>query len=370
MADLKQTPLAGWHRANGGKLVEFAGWEMPVRYGPGVLQEHLAVRERCGIFDVSHMGELEVSGADARAAVDRLVTNNVAVLEAGQVLYSALCREDGTVIDDVLVYCFDDERFWIVCNAANHARVASWVGDHLEGDATLTDRSDHVALFAVQGPRSPQVLAAWSRLSAWKGQLEELDYYRFFPIEIDGQPAVLSRTGYTGEKGYEIYLPAAAAVTCWEELVACGADAGLEPIGLGARDTLRLEAGYSLYGHELDDETTPLEAGIGWVVKLKAGDFIGRDILAEQREAGPPRRTVALSLPGRAIPREGAAVLASGERVGVVTSGSFSPSLEHGIGLARIVSEAVGQPLSVEIRGEAVAAETVKLPFVPARVKD
>jgi aminomethyltransferase len=370
MADLKQTPLVEWHRTHGGKLVEFAGWEMPVRYGPGVLQEHLAVRERCGIFDVSHMGELEVSGADARAAVDRLVTNNVGGLEPGQVLYSAMCREDGTVIDDVLVYCFDDTKFWIVCNAANHARVAAWTSAHLEGEAALTDRSADVALFAVQGPRSAEVLRAWTRLGSWVDGLDGLEYYRFIPIEIDGAPAVLSRTGYTGEKGYEIYLSANAAAACWEELMACGTDSGLEPIGLGARDTLRLEAGYSLYGHELDDETTPLEAGIGWVVKLKAGDFIGRDILAEQREVGVSRRTVALSLPGRAIPREGAAVLAGGERVGVVTSGSFSPSLEHGIGLARIDSGAVGQPLAVEIRGAAVAAETVKLPFVPARVKD
>lgn len=370
MAELKQTPLVEWHRAHGGKLVEFAGWEMPVRYGPGVLKEHLAVRERCGIFDVSHMGELEVSGADARTAVDRLVTNNVAALETGQVLYSAMCREDGTAVDDVLVYCLGDERFWIVCNAANHPRVVRWVGDHLEGAASLVDRSDETALFAVQGPKSLEVLRAWQRLTPWFEDVAALDYYRLLPIEIDGAPALLSRTGYTGEKGYEIYIPAESAVACWEELIACGDGAGLEPIGLGARDTLRLEAGYSLYGHELDDDTTPLEAGIGWVVKLKAGDFIGRDILAEQRAEGPPRRTVALSLPGRAIPREGAAVLAKGERVGVVTSGSFSPSLEHGIGLARVDIGAVGEELAVEIRGEAVAAETVKLPFVPTRVKD
>ena len=370
MADLKQTPLVEWHRTNGGKLVEFAGWEMPVRYGPGVLQEHLAVRQRCGIFDVSHMGELEITGADARGAVDRLVTNNVESLEAGQVLYSAMCREDGTVIDDVLVYCFDETHFWIVCNAANHSRVASWVHDHLEGEAAMSDRSADIALFAVQGPRSLDAIRGWDRLARWSGQLDDLEYYRFLPIEIEGVPAVLSRTGYTGEKGYEIYLPVSAALACWEELIACGSGAGLEPIGLGARDTLRLEAGYSLYGHELDDETTPLEAGIGWVVKLKAGDFIGRDILAEQREAGPPRRTVALRLPGRAIPRQGAAVLAAGTPVGVVTSGSFSPSLEQGIGLARIESGAVGQELAVEIRGEAVAAETIKLPFVPTRVKD
>jgi aminomethyltransferase len=343
---------------------------MPIRYAPGVIKEHLAVRERCGIFDVSHMGEIEITGPQARAAVDRLVTNNVAALEAGQVLYSAMCREDGTVIDDVLVYCLDDATFWIVCNASNHPRVVAWISDQLEDDATLRDLSASTALFAVQGPRSLEVLRQWMRLQPWMQALDALEYYRFFPAEIDGSPALVSRTGYTGEKGYEIYLPAASALACWEELLQCGREQGLEPIGLGARDTLRLEAGYSLYGHELDDETTPLEAGIGWVVKLKAGDFVGRDILAEQREAGPPRRTVALSLPGRAIPREGATVTAEGDAVGVITSGSFSPSLEHGIGLARVAADAVGRPLSVEIRGEAVPAETVKLPFVPARVKD
>lgn len=370
MADLKQTPLAAWHREHGAKLAEFAGWEMPIRYGPGVMAEHRTVRQRCGIFDVSHMGELEVTGPDAIAAVDRLVTNDVGRLVDHQVLYSALCREDGTTIDDVLVYRFDAQRVWVVCNASNHGRVVDWFGARLEGEAALRDRTDEIALFAVQGPRSLEVLQAFAPFAAWREEIAGLDYYRFLEAETDAGPVVVSRTGYTGEKGFEIYLPAASAPGTWEGLLAAGADTGLEPIGLGARDTLRLEAGYSLYGHELDDETTPLEAGIGWVVKLRAGDFIGRDALAAQRAAGAPRRTVALSLPGRAIPRQGARVLSAGEDVGVVTSGSFSPSLEHGIGLARIRSDAVESPLAVEIRGEAVEAKTVKLPFVPARVRD
>ncbi len=370
MADLIQTPLSEWHRAHGGRLVEFAGWEMPVRYAGGVIQEHLAVRERCGIFDVSHMGELELRGPDARAAVDRLVTNNVHGLERGQVLYSAMCRPDGTTLDDVLVYCIAEDCFWIVCNASNHLRVVAWVTENLEGETEVVDRSHAIALFAVQGPGSLDTLSNWSRLAAWHDALATLEYYRLIEIVIDGQPALLSRTGYTGEQGYEIYLPADAAVACWEELLEAGADSGLVPIGLGARDTLRLEAGYSLYGHELDDDTSPLEAGIGWVVKLKAGDFIGRDVLAEQREEGAAQKTVALSLPGRNIPRQGARVTADGEDVGVITSGSFSPSLEQGIGLARVSAEAARLPLAVEIRGKAVAAETVKLPFVPARVRD
>jgi aminomethyltransferase len=370
MADLMQTPLAEWHRSHGGKLVEFAGWEMPVRYAGGVIQEHLAVREHCGIFDVSHMGELELYGPDARAAVDRLVTNNVGGLELNQILYSAMCRPDGTTLDDVLVYCLAPERFWIVCNASNHGRVLAWVSSNLEGQVELLDRSVDIALFAVQGPGSLDTLLNWTRLAEWRDELRTLGYYRLIEIEIDGQPAQLSRTGYTGEKGFEIYLPAAAAVACWEELLAAGAGQGLSPIGLGARDTLRLEAGYSLYGHELDDHTSPLEAGIGWVVKLAAGDFIGRDVLVEQRAEGAPQKTIALSLPGRNIPRQGARVTAGGEQVGVITSGSFSPSLEQGIGLARVRTEAAQRALAVEIRGEAVAAETVRLPFVPARVRD
>jgi aminomethyltransferase len=291
-------------------------------------------------------------------------------LEHGQVLYTAMCRPDGTVLDDVLVYCLDEERFWVVCNASNHTRVVAWVTENLEGDTELVDRSPEVALFAVQGPGSLETLSRWDRLTPWEDALGALEYYRVIEFDIDGQPALLSRTGYTGEKGYEIYLPADAAVACWEEMLAAGAGSGLAPIGLGARDTLRLEAGYSLYGHELDDETSPLEAGIGWVVKLRAGDFIGRDVLLEQREEGVAQKTIALTLPGRKIPRQGARVVADGEDVGVITSGSFSPSLEQGIGLARVRAEASGRPLAVEIRGEAVAAETIKLPFVPLRVRD
>lgn len=370
MTDLKQTPLAAWHREHGAKLVEFAGWEMPIRYAPGVLQEHRSVRERCGIFDVSHMGELEITGPGAVAAVDRLVTNDVARLSTGQVLYSAMCREDGTVIDDVLVYRLGEERLWIVCNAANHDRVAPWVAAHLDEGARLEDLTDATALFAVQGPRSLEVLLAHPPLADFADQLAGLEYYRLVELDLDGQPVVVSRTGYTGEKGFEIYLPVAEALHSWEGILAAGGQFGLEPIGLGARDTLRLEAGYSLYGHELDDQTTPFEAGIGWVVRLKAGDFIGRDALLAQRAAGPPRLTVAVGLPGRAIPRQGSRVLSDDAEVGVVTSGSFSPSLEHGIGLARVSADAADRPLAVEIRGEAVEAKTVKLPFVPARVRD
>lgn len=370
MSELRSTPLTDWHRENGGKMVEFAGYAMPIRYADGVIAEHKAVREACGIFDVSHMGELEIRGAEARRNVDRLVTNDVSKLEVGQVLYAAMCHPDGGIVDDVLVYCLGEERFMIVCNASNHAKVASWVGSQLEGDASLHDQTVSTALFAVQGPASLDVLRAWPRAAAHGATLASLDYYHCVFLDLDGIGALVSRTGYTGEKGYEIYVPVPDAVAVWTELLACGAAHGLRPIGLGARDTLRLEAGYSLYGQELADDVSPFEAGIGWTVRLKADDFVGRDVLAKQKEDGPPRRTVALRLEGRNIPRQHADVVADGSVVGEVTSGSFSPILECGIGLARIDASAVGATLAVDVRGKPVEAERVKLPFVPSRVKD
>ena len=370
MTDLRTTPLTEWHRAHGGKMVEFAGYSMPIRYADGVITEHKAVREQCGIFDVSHMGELEIRGAQARENVHRLVSNDVTKLEVGQVLYSAMCNPQGGTIDDVLVYCLGEERFMIVCNASNHEKVAAWVGEQLQGDAAMTDETHDTALFAVQGPAALDVLTAWPRLREQAAKVEALEYYRCVFLDLDGVDVLLSRTGYTGEKGYELYLPVGAAALLWSELLDAGVDHGLRPIGLGARDTLRLEAGYSLYGQELAEDVTPYEAGIGWTVKLKAGDFVGRERLAAQKENGPPRRTVAVQLAGRNIPRQHAKVHADGSAVGEITSGSFSPILECGIGLARIDAAAKGKPLSVEIRGAQVEAETVRLPFVPSRVKD
>lgn len=369
MTDLKKTPLTEWHREHGGRLVDFAGYEMPVRY-EGVVAEHKRVREHCGLFDVSHMGEIELRGEGARSNVHRLVTNNVQKLEAGHVLYTAMCRDDGGVLDDLLVYCLDDQRFLVVCNAANHGKVVSWVSAHLDDGVVLQDRTEEIALFALQGPSSLEVLRRWKRLEPHLGAVESLDYYRALEIGLDGVAVLLSRTGYTGERGYELYLPALHALSLWEELLEAGRDAGLAPIGLGARDTLRLEAGYSLYGHELAEDVLPYEAGIGWVVKLKAGDFLGRDALARAKEEGITRRTVALRLGGRNIPRQGSRVLHDEREVGVVTSGSFSPTLQRGIALARVEADVVDEPLSVDIRGRVAEAERVRLPFVPSRVKD
>ena len=369
MTDLKKTPLTEWHREHGGRLVDFAGYEMPVRY-EGVVAEHRRVRERCGLFDVSHMGEIELRGEGARDNVHRLVTNDVRKLEPGQVLYTAMCRESGGVIDDLLVYCLDGQRYLVVCNAANHGKVVSWVSGHLDDGVVLQDRTDEIALFALQGPSSLEVLRRWKRLQPHLAAIESLDYYRALEIGLDGVAVLLSRTGYTGERGYEIYLPSLHALTLWEEILEAGRDLGLAPIGLGARDTLRLEAGFSLYGHELAEDVLPYEAGIGWVVKLKAGDFLGREALARAKEEGVTRRTVALRLEGRNIPRQDSPVLSDGREVGTITSGSFSPTLERGIGLARVEAGAVDDSLSVDIRGRVAEAERVRLPFVPSRVKD
>jgi len=370
MNQLRSTPLTDWHRAHGGKMVEFAGYDMPIRYTDGVIVEHKAVREACGIFDVSHMGELEVRGAEARTNVDRLVTNDVSMLEVGQVLYAAMCNPEGGIVDDVLVYCLGEERFMIVCNASNHAKVAAWVEQNLDGDASLHDVTADTALFAVQGPKALDALREWDRTSAHSGTLDALEYYRCAFLDLGGVDVLVSRTGYTGEKGYELYLPTDAGKNLWTELLAAGEAHGLRPIGLGARDTLRLEAGYSLYGQELADDVSPYEAGIGWTVRLKAGDFVGREVLAAQKADGPPRRTVALRLEGRNIPRQHAKVFRGDDVVGEITSGSFSPILECGIGLARIDAAAAGATLAVDVRGKPVEAERVKLPFVPSRVKD
>lgn len=369
MGDSKKTPLTEWHREHGGRLVDFAGYEMPVRY-EGVMAEHERVRRHCGVFDVSHMGELELRGSSARDNVQRLVTNDVIRLESGQALYTALCRETGGTIDDLLVYCLDDERFLVVCNAANHGKVLRWMSSHLDDGVVLQDRSEETSLFALQGPRSLDVLRDWPRLAPHRETVESLEYYHAVELDLDGVGVLLSRTGYTGERGYELYLPALHAVTLWVEILEAGGAHEIAPIGLGARDTLRLEAGYSLYGHELEEDVLPYEAGIGWVVKLKAGDFIGREALAQAKEAGVTRRTVALQLEGRNIPRQGAPVLAGGKPVGEITSGSFSPTLQRGIGLARVSADAVDETLFVDIRGKQVEAERVRLPFVPSRVKE
>ena len=361
---IKQTPLNAVHKALGARMVPFGGWEMPVQYA-GVIEEHLAVREKAGLFDVSHMGEIEVRGADALALVQRLTTNDAARLVDGQVQYSALCYADGGVVDDVTLYRSSASHFLFCVNAANTDKDFAWMqqvhGESGLTGATLTNRSAEYAQLALQGPRAAAILA---RLTA--APLAAIRYYHFALGVVAGVPALISRTGYTGEDGFELYIPATAAVSLWNRLLETGRSDGLTPIGLGARDTLRLEKGYALYGHELSPQITPLEAGLGWIVKLDKGDFVGRAALLRQQAAGIPRRLVALLMAERGIPREGYPVFAGGQQVGIVTSGTMSPTLTAGIALALVESARAvpGGELLVGIRDHRLRARIVKPPFV------
>jgi aminomethyltransferase len=361
---MKQTPLNAVHKALGARMVPFGGWEMPVQYA-GVIEEHQAVRERAGLFDVSHMGEIEVRGTEALALVQRLTTNDAAKLVDGQIQYSALCYPDGGVVDDVTLYRSSATHFLFCVNASNTDKDFAWMQQvHAESGlagATLTNRSPEFAQLALQGPKAPAILA---RLTAVP--LNAIAYYHFREGEVGGAPALISRTGYTGEDGFELYLPAAAAVDLWHRLLEAGQGDGLVPIGLGARDTLRLEKGYALYGHELSPRISPLEAGLGWIVKLEKGDFVGRDALVAQKAAGIPRKLVGLVMAERGIPREGYPVYAGDRQVGTVTSGTLSPSLKNGIALA-LVETASAVPdaeLLIGIRDRKFRAKIVKPPFV------
>jgi aminomethyltransferase len=352
---LKRTPLYDCHLEAGGKMVEFAGWEMPVQYS-GVMEEHRAVRTAAGLFDVSHMGEVRVRGAGAEAALQRLTPNDVSKLAPGRAHYSGLLTERGTYVDDLLVYRLAAEDFLVVVNAANAGRDFAWMAERAGGEAEVTDASDRYALLALQGPRALAMLAPLA-----SPEISGLKYYGFLQGQVDGAPALISRTGYTGEDGFELYLAPEDAPRIWRRLLASGA----APAGLGARDTLRLEAAMALYGHELDETTTPYEAGLGWVVKLDKGDFIGRDALVAQKAAGVPRKLIGFEVTGRGIARQGHGVLSDGERVGAVTSGTWSPTFEKALGMAYVppAMAAPGAPLDLEVRGKAVPAVVVEMPF-------
>ncbi len=366
---LRTTPLHAAHLALGAKMAPFAGYDMPIQY-TGILDEHRAVRTAAGLFDVSHMGEFTVKGAGSEAFVQRLVTNDAATLTDGKAMYAVLCHETGGAVDDLLVYRFAADHFLLVVNASNrqkdwdHARAVLAEGGF---DCTLTDDSDDVALLALQGPRAFEIFEA-----AFGFDASHIPYYHFeqaVPGALAGADlGIVSHTGYTGEKGLELYVEAEAAQGVWDALMAAGDALGLKPAGLGARDTLRLEAGYCLYGHELTDDTTPLEAGLGWVVKPDAKDFVGRDALVAQKAAGVPRRLVGLVCEGRGIPRDGCAVMdESGATVGAVTSGTQSPMLATGVALALVENRpeltAPGTRLSIDVRGRPLTATVTKPPF-------
>ncbi len=354
---LRRTSLYDTHKALGAKLVPFAGWEMPVQYAGGILAEHHAVRASAGVFDVSHMGEFEITGPDRNALVNRVTCNDVSALEAGGVHYSAILTPEGTFVDDCTVYRFDD-KLMIVVNASNVARAWEHIVKQKGGaNVRLKDISDEVGLLAIQGPSSQALLQPLTDT-----RLDDIGYYHFDVGKIAGAQCFISRTGYTGEDGFELYCRERDTVALWKALTGAGAT----PIGLGARDSLRLEMGYALYGSDIDDTITPLEAGLGWIVKLDKGSpFMGDKALRQQKHRGVTRKLVGFRLDGRGFPRHGYPVYLGGRDVDVVRSGTMSPSLGVAIGTTYLPADAAkpGTRLEVECRGERIPTEVVKRPF-------
>ena len=354
---LRRTPLYEKHLELGAKMVPFAGYEMPIQY-EGIVAEHRAVRSAAGIFDLSHMGEFVFQGRGAGALVDRLVSSDVAGLTVHQARYGLLTNERGTIVDDVIVYRTAEAEYLMVVNAANIAKDRAHVQTHLAKDVVFDDRSLETALVAIQGPRAADILGAQTR-----AELREIPSFGVTAAQVAGATATLARTGYTGEDGFEIFVRNEDAEPVWEGLLASGRAAGLKPVGLGARDTLRLEARFSLYGNDIDETTDPIEAGLGWTCKLDK-DFIGRDAIAAKKAEGPSRRIVGLVVDG-GVARHGHDVTSGGEIVGRVTSGTYGPTVEKNIALAyvRTPLSKVGTVLAVRIRGRDVPATVVKTPF-------
>ena len=360
--DLKRTPLNAAHRALGGKMVDFGGWDMPVQYKAGVIEEHMATRTRVGLFDVSHMGEIFVEGSGAISFVNSLTTNDVTALEDGQAHYSCLTNEKGGVVDDLLVYRFGPEKLLLVVNAGTTDKDWEWIKSHKGAhDVDLSNASSDYCQIAIQGPKATEILQGLTETD-----LGSIKYYWFTEGKVDGVDAIISRTGYTGEDGFEVYAAADKAEQLWNKMLDAGADAGILPCGLAARNTLRLEAGMSLYGHELGDDISPLEAGLGWITKLnKEGGFIGRDALARQKEEGLERKIAGFEMTEPGIARDGFDVFLGEEMVGTVTSGSPAPYLKKNIGMAFLPPEFAkpGEEIKIDIRGKKVSAVTVSTPF-------
>lgn len=351
-SELKRTSVHPEHLALGAKMVPFGGWDMPVQY-TGIIEEHNAVRQAAGLFDVSHMGEFRVTGPGAEAFVQRVVANDVAKLAADQALYTQFTRPDGGTVDDLLVYRQAD-GFLLVVNASNIAKDWDWLQQHKPADVTLTDESDATAMLAIQGPKAATIVGE---------PAASLGSFRWIDGTFAGIPVRFARTGYTGEDGFEIFSTADQGAALWRAVMAAGAAHGLKPAGLGARDTLRLEAGLPLYGHELTDDVSPVMAGHGWSVKLAKGEFLGRDVLAKQKAGELTHKVVGLRMDGRNIARQGYPVFAGETHVGEVVSGTFSPTLQAPIATALVDFAAASEPLFVEIRGQRHAATTVALPF-------
>ncbi len=356
---MNRTPLYEVHKSLNAKFTEFGGWEMPLQYS-SIVKEHLAVRESAGLFDLSHMGEIDVKGNGAKELVQKLTTNDVNRLSDGQVQYTLLCNENGGIVDDIVIYRHDGDDFTLVVNAANIEKDFTWIKKHNSLGADVIDDSENTTLIALQGPKSIDILNPFvSELDA-----ADISFFRFVVDEVAGIPAAISRTGYTGEIGFELYVKADSAEDLWNVLYPAVIEAGGLPGGLGARDTLRLEAGLRLYGMDMDDDTTPFEAGLSRFVKLDQGDFIGRDALLVQKEKGDlNKKLVGFQMLDRAVARCGNDVFQNGDHIGKVTSGAPSPSLKCNIGFASI-SPIVGKSIAIEIRGKKHPATIVKVPFI------
>ncbi|MBN2384545.1 glycine cleavage system aminomethyltransferase GcvT [bacterium] len=363
---LKKTPLHSLHVQLGAKMVPFAGWHMPVQY-EGIIQEHKAVRSAAGLFDVSHMGEIDFRGPDAFSNVQNLVTNNVARLEVGNVLYSGMLYHEGTFVDDLLVYKLAEDHYWLVVNASNTDKDFQWIKDNQHGDVSIENISDTICQIALQGPRSFDLA---SQLTSTP--IRELGSFCFVEGEIAGCRGLLSRTGYTGEDGLEIYVAWNDGPQVWSALIETGRPFGLKPIGLGARDTLRLEAGLPLYGNDISDRSTPIEAGLKWTVKLKKGDFIGRDVLVKQNTEGVGVKLVGFVMIDKGIPRPHYPVWVQGRKVAEVASGGMGIWLDKMIGTAYVPIEYTqpGTEIEIEIRNKRLRAEVITLPFYKRPVSD
>ena len=361
MSDLRKTPLFEIHKSLGARIVPFAGWEMPVQYS-GVMDEHKAVREAAGLFDVSHMGEIEIKGKGALDALQLITTNDASKLSSGEAQYSLICYPEGGIVDDTLVYKINDDKYMLCVNASNVSKDLNWIKGQLKNnmDTEITDLSDKYALLALQGPRAVEILDALTGDCASKIKAFSFDF-----IPLCGDNAMVSRTGYTGEDGFEIFIAPEKAAELWTALMDKGRQFGIKPIGLGARDTLRLEMKYTLYGNDIDADTTPLDANLGWVVKLDKKDFIGKDVLYRQKEEGLKKKLIGLVVEGRGIPRPGYELCKDGKNIGHVTSGTMAPSLGIGIAMAYLKADLceVGTTVDIMIRGKAVIAKVVRPPF-------
>ncbi|MFW6000941.1 MAG: glycine cleavage system aminomethyltransferase GcvT [Halanaerobium sp.] len=357
---MKKTPLNHTHNVLGAKMTDFGGWEMPVEYS-SIIDEHHAVRNSCGLFDICHMGEIMISGEKAAESVQKLITNDLKKLEYKKVLYTPICNQEGGIIDDLLVYMLGEDKFLLVVNAANTIKDYEWIKANVYPKTKVENLSDNYALLALQGPESKNVLKKLSDI-----KLDEIDYYHFEEAEAAGVEMIISRTGYTGELGYELYFAAEKAEETWQRLIKAGEEFKLMPAGLGARNTLRLEKGYALYGNDIDENTNPIEAGLGWTVKLDGEDFIGRDSLLKIKEECCSRRLKGIVITGRGLARHGYDIYAEGEKIGQVTSGSYSPSLKKSIAVGYLDEEytEAGSKIQIKIRDRFVEAEVVELPFI------